>query len=60
MSPGLLTRSSMRVDEVDEARRRIMAEHGNDYRKVLAYYVEADQGLTEDAATDEATPPAPR
>jgi hypothetical protein len=28
------------LDEVDEMRRRIMAEHGNDWRKVLDHYVE--------------------
>jgi hypothetical protein len=28
------------LDEIDEARREIMAEHGNDWRKVLEYYVE--------------------
>lgn len=28
------------LDEIDEARRKIMAEHGNDWRKVLDHYVE--------------------
>jgi hypothetical protein len=28
------------LEEVDEVRRRIMAEHGNDWRKVLDHYVE--------------------
>jgi hypothetical protein len=28
------------LDEVDDMRRQIMAEHGNDWRKVLNYYVE--------------------
>lgn len=28
------------LDEVDEARRRILEEHGNDYRKVLECYME--------------------
>ena len=28
------------LEEVDEMRRRIMAEHGNDWRKVLDHYVE--------------------
>lgn len=28
------------LDEVEAARREIMAEHGNDWRKVLEYYVE--------------------
>jgi hypothetical protein len=31
------------LDEIDEARRQIMAEHGNDLRKVLAFYLELDQ-----------------
>ncbi|HST63112.1 MAG TPA: hypothetical protein VLK84_30665 [Longimicrobium sp.] len=31
------------LDEIDEARREIMAEHGNDWRKVLEYYVELDR-----------------
>ena len=31
------------LDEVDEARREIMAEHGNDWRKVLEHYVETDR-----------------
>lgn len=26
------------LDEIDEARRQIMAEHGNDWRKVLEHY----------------------
>lgn len=28
------------LDEIDEARREIMAEHGNDWRKVIEYYIE--------------------
>lgn len=28
------------LEEVDEMRRRIMAEHGNDWEKVLDHYVE--------------------
>lgn len=28
------------LEEVDEMRRRIMAKHGNDWRKVLDHYVE--------------------
>lgn len=28
------------LEEVDEMRRRIMTEHGNDYQKVLDWYVE--------------------
>lgn len=28
------------LEEVDEMRRRIMAEHGNDWQKVLDHYVE--------------------
>ena len=31
------------LDEVEEARRKIMAEHGNDWRKVLAWYGELDE-----------------
>ena len=28
------------LDEVAEMRRRVLAEHGNDYQKVLEWYVE--------------------
>jgi hypothetical protein len=31
------------LDEIDAARREIMAEHGNDWRKVLEYYRELDR-----------------
>lgn len=31
------------LDEVYEVRRQIMAEHGNDWRKVLEHYVELDE-----------------
>jgi hypothetical protein len=31
------------LDEVDEMRRRIMAEHGNDWRKVVRWHVEQDK-----------------
>lgn len=31
------------LDEVDEMRRKIMAEHGNDWRKVLRWHVEQDK-----------------
>lgn len=31
------------LEEVDEMRRKIMAEHGNDWRKVLAWYLELDE-----------------
>jgi ribosomal 50S subunit-associated protein YjgA (DUF615 family) len=31
------------LDEVDEARREILTEHGNDWRKVLEHYVELDR-----------------
>lgn len=31
------------LDEVDQARREIMAEHGNDWRKVLEYYRDLDR-----------------
>lgn len=31
------------LDEVDEARREILAAHGNDWRKVLEHYVELDR-----------------
>jgi hypothetical protein len=34
------------LDEVDEMRRRIMAENGNDWRKVLRWHVEQDRGYT--------------
>jgi hypothetical protein len=31
------------LDEVNEARLQILAEHGNDYRKVWAYYIEQEK-----------------
>lgn len=31
------------LEEIDEARREIMAEHGNDWRKVLEHYAELDR-----------------
>lgn len=31
------------LEEVYEARRKIMARHGNDWRKVLAWYGELDE-----------------
>jgi hypothetical protein len=31
------------LDEIDEIRREIMAEHGNDWRKVLRWHVEQDK-----------------
>jgi hypothetical protein len=31
------------LDEVAEMRRKIMAEHGNDWRKVLQWHVEQDK-----------------
>jgi hypothetical protein len=31
------------LDEVDEMRRQIMAEHGNDWRKVLKWHLEQDR-----------------
>ena len=31
------------LDEVDEMRRRIMAENGNDWRKVLQWHLEQDK-----------------
>jgi hypothetical protein len=31
------------LDEVNDTRRRIMAEHGNDWRKVLAWYGKLDE-----------------
>lgn len=37
------------LDEVDEARREIMAEHGNDWRKVLESYLEMDRQSREGA-----------
>lgn len=37
------------LEEVDEMRRRIMAEHGNDYRKVLEWYVRMDEEAVERA-----------
>jgi hypothetical protein len=45
------------LDEVDEARRLIMAEHGNDYRKVLAFYMDAEkEPLGEDGSLADAAP----
>jgi hypothetical protein len=35
------------LDEVDEWRREILAEHGNDYRKVWEWYVELDRQAAE-------------
>lgn len=40
------------LDEVDDARRRIMAEHGNDYRKVLAFYMDAEKEPADQAPID--------
>jgi hypothetical protein len=31
------------LDEIDEIRREIMAEHGNDWRKVLQWHREQDE-----------------
>ncbi len=31
------------LDEVDDMRRQIMAEHGNDWRKVLQWHLEQDR-----------------
>jgi|GEM_PF-2684140 len=31
------------LDEIDEIRREIMAEHGNDWRKVLQWHAEQDR-----------------
>jgi hypothetical protein len=31
------------LDEIDEIRREIMAEHGNDWRKVLRWHIEQDK-----------------
>ncbi len=44
------------LEEVDEMRRQIMAEHGNDWRKVLAWYGELDEQRRPQA---EAHPSAP-
>jgi hypothetical protein len=46
------------LDEVDEARRKIMARHGNDWRKVLAWYQELDEQRREREA--EALAPDPQ
>ena len=35
------------LDEIDEIRREIMAEHGGDWRKVLRWYVEQDKRFAE-------------
>ncbi len=44
------------LDEVAEMRRRIMAEHGNDYRKVLQWYVDLDkQAMAEEAEAQKAS-----
>ena len=31
------------LDEVAEMRRKVMAEHGNDWRKLLRWYIEQDK-----------------
>jgi hypothetical protein len=38
------------LDEVAEMRRAVLAEHGNDYRKLWAWYVEQDQQAAEHEA----------
>lgn len=38
------------LEEVDEMRRRIMAQHDNDWRKVLAHYLESDKRRRESEA----------
>ncbi|HEY0017378.1 MAG TPA: hypothetical protein VGC13_13795 [Longimicrobium sp.] len=35
------------LDEIDEIRREIMAEHDNDWRKVLRWHVEQDKLFAE-------------
>jgi hypothetical protein len=35
------------LDEIDEIRREIMAEHGNDWRKVLQWHREQDRLFVE-------------
>jgi hypothetical protein len=42
------------LDEVDDMRRRIMAEHGNDWRKVLQWHVDRDRlhGQADDDVTE--------
>lgn len=31
------------LDEIEEARMRILAEHGGDYRKLLEFYMESQK-----------------
>lgn len=40
------------LEEVDEMRRRIMAGHGNDWRKVLDHYVEVGKRHQEPVERD--------
>ena len=47
------------LDEVAEMRRRIMAEHGNDYSKVLQWYVDMDKEATAQEAESDKGVPAP-
>ena len=45
------------LDEVAEMRRRVLARHGNDYQKVMEWYVELgrERAARDDAAKDGAT-----
>lgn len=48
------------LDEIDEMRRRVQAEHGNDPWKLLAYYNQAGSRLLgEDGGASTATPAEP-
>lgn len=38
------------LDEVADMRRAVLAEHGNDYRKLWAWYVEQDRQAAEHEA----------
>lgn len=44
------------LDEVEEARRRILAEHGGDYRKVFEFYMEDQKRFTDRLITPENDP----
>ncbi len=46
------------LDEVDEARLRILAEHDNDYRKVWQFYLESQKQIADRLVTYEKERPA--
>jgi hypothetical protein len=44
------------LDEVEEARRRILAENGGDYRKVFEFYMEDQKRFADRLITPETDP----